>query len=230
MDSRNLRRGWRLGGPIFVVGFIASLVFGAVLARGSVFLPTATAGQLRGYYDHSGTAVAVSSLLQLVAAAGLLRFGLGVSAAVGADRRARFAMWLAAGAFAVSSVLALALAAVAARAGDGTLLVLARLTLAVGGPIHLTGLAGLLWYVSRRALAQGRGPRWLVLFGVAVGPLLLLSLVSIPVPAVTRAEPLWRLLAAVWITGVSAVGLDRTAPGAAGAVSPRTGTDSSATG
>ncbi|WP_143174556.1 hypothetical protein [Kitasatospora aureofaciens] len=230
MENRNLRRGWRLGGPVFVVGFIASLVLGAVLARGSVFLPTATVGQLRDYYEHSGTAVAVSSLLQLVAAAGLLRFGLGVSAAVDADRHARYAIWLAAGTFAVSSALALALAAVASRADDATLVVLARLTLAVGGPFHLTGLAGLLWYVSRRAQAQGRGPRWLLLFGAAVGPLLLFSLISIPVPVVTRVEPLWRLLAAVWITGVSAGGLARAASGAPGAVSPRTERESSAEG
>ncbi|MFI8459506.1 hypothetical protein [Kitasatospora sp. NPDC085464] len=230
MENSNLGRGWRLGGPVFVIGFIASLVLGAVLARGSVFLPTATAGQLRGYYEHSGTAVAVSSLLQLVAAAGLLRFGFGASTAVGADRRARYAVWLAAGAFAVSSALALALAAVATRAGDATLVVLARLTLAVGGPIHLAGLAGLLWYVSRRALAQERGPRRLLLFGAAAGPLLLLSLISIPVPAATRVEPLWRLLAAVWITGVGAAGLGRADTGDPGAASPRTGRESSAKG
>ncbi|KJK56425.1 hypothetical protein UK12_22720 [Saccharothrix sp. ST-888] len=195
-----------------MVGFITSLISGAVLSRSSVFLPTATAGQLRDFYSGSGLAVAVPSLLQLIAAAGLVRFGLGSSTTAGADHRARYASWLAAGSFAVSSGLALSLAAVAASASDGTLLVLARLTLAVGGPVHLVGLGGLLWYVSRAALADGRGPRWLVRFAVAAGPLLLLSLVSIIVPAVTRVEPLWRLLASVWIIGVSATGLGRAVP------------------
>ncbi|MFD5463732.1 hypothetical protein ACFWIQ_13065 [Kitasatospora sp. NPDC127059] len=228
MDRRSSRAAWRRGGPVFVVGFVISLVLGAVLSRSSVYLPTATPGQLRDYYDHSGTAVTVSSLLQLIAAGGLLRFGLGATAVVGAGRRARYATWLAAGAFALSSGLALSLTVVAGSAGDGTLLVLARLTLVIGGPIHLAGLAGLLWSVSRRALAEGLGPRWLARFGVAVGPLLLISLASLLVPAVAVVEPLWRLLAAVWINGVSAAGLGRADRRGAVAESGRTGTRSPA--
>lgn len=208
------RRGWRLGGPVFVIGFVASLIAGAVLARSSLFLPGATAAQLRDYYSHSGIAVGVSALLQLVAAVGLVWFGVGVSTAVGAGRRARVATWVAAAAFVVSCVVSLTLVAVASGVGDGTLLVVARLTLAFGGPVHLAGLAGLLWFGSRAALAAGRGSRLVMRFGVVVSPLLLASLASLAVPAVTRVEPLWRLLAAVWLIAVSASALRPVSPGA----------------
>ncbi|MFJ3339440.1 hypothetical protein [Streptomyces sp. NPDC086766] len=192
---------------MFVIGFVASLVAGALLARSSLFLPGATAGQLRDYYTGSQLAVGVSSLLQLLAAAGLAWFGHGLSAAVGAGRWATSATWLAASAFVLSCALSLSLVAVAGSVGDGTLLVLARLTLAFGGPVHLTGLAGLLWFSSRAALAHGQGPRWVMRFGILISPLLLVSLVSLILPAVTRGEPLWRLLAAVWLIAVSAANL-----------------------
>ncbi|PYC69149.1 hypothetical protein C7C46_28275 [Streptomyces tateyamensis] len=203
------RRGWRLGGPGFVVGFVASLVAGAVLARSSLYLPGAGAAELRVYYGASGLAVVVAALLQLLAAAGLLWFGLGLSSAVGADRRARYASWLAAAAFAGSAVLSLALAGLAHGAGEGTLVASARLALALGGPLHLAGLAGLLRYGSRTAQDAGRGPRWVLRFGTLVAPLLLLSLVSLALPAATRVEPLWRLLAAVWLVTVGVTGLPR---------------------
>ncbi|MFE9427463.1 hypothetical protein ACFYNO_31335 [Kitasatospora sp. NPDC006697] len=183
--------GPRIGAPLFVAGFIASLVAGAALARNTLFLPAADAAQLRLYYSTSGTAVWVSALLQLAAATGLLMF------ADSADRRARPAGRLAAAAFAGAAVLSVTLAAVASSAGDGTLLLLARLTLALGGPVHLAGLAGLLWFGSRAALADDRSPRWTARFGTVAAPLLLVPLLSLAIPAVTRVEPLWRLLAAV---------------------------------
>lgn len=200
---------------MFVIGFVASLITGALLARTSLFLPGATAGQLRDYYTGSQLAVGVSSLLQLLAAAGLAWLGRGVSAATGAGRRARYATWIAASAFVLSCALSLSLVAVAGSVGEGTLLVLARLTLAFGGPVHLAGLAGLLWFSSRAALADGQGPRWVMRFGVMIAPLLLVSLVSLLLPAVTRVEPLWRLLVAVWLIAVSAADV-RPAPLGAG--------------
>lgn len=45
-----------------MIGFVASLITGAMLARTSLFLPGATAGQLRDYYSGSQLAVVASSL------------------------------------------------------------------------------------------------------------------------------------------------------------------------
>jgi hypothetical protein len=202
---------------VFVTGFTASLVAGAALARTSLFLPGAGAAELRAYYSGNGLAVWVAALLQLVAAAGLLRFGTGLAVTVGAGRRARYATWLAAAAFAASAALSVTLAGIAHGAGDGTLVLLARLTLALGGPVHLLGLAGLLRYGSRAALADGRAPRRVLRFGTRVAPFLLLSLVSLAVPELARVEPLWRLLAAVWLIVVARSGLPRvTRPARAG--------------
>lgn len=41
-------------------------------------------------------------------------------------------------------------------------------------------------------------------FGATVSPLLLVSLISVVLPAVSRVEPLWRILAAVWLIALSA--------------------------
>ncbi|GAA1992988.1 hypothetical protein GCM10009838_66150 [Catenulispora subtropica] len=193
---------WRLGGPVFVAGFIASLVMGAALASTSLFLPGASGPELRGYYGGSGTAVTVSAVLQLVAAVGLLWFGRGASAAVGGGQRAERATWLATFGFAVSSVLSLVLLGIAGSASNGTLVFVGRLTLAFGGPVHLFGLAGLLWFVSRGARGDDRTPRWVWRFGAVVAPLMLLSVVSIAAPPLVRVEPLWRLLSAIWVITV----------------------------
>lgn len=192
---------------MFVIGFVASLVAGALLARNSLFLPGATPDQLRDYYTHSQLAVAVTTVLQIVAAAGLLWFGATFSSLVAAGPRARAGTWLAAGAFVVSSLLGLVLTAVATVIDDSTLVVLARLTLAFGGPVHLAGLAGLLWFGSAAALAGNNGPRWLLRLGLILSPLLLVSLISLALPVVTRVEPLWRLLAAGWLVAVSITGV-----------------------
>src|SRR5689334_25440996 len=113
------RTGWRLGAPVFVIGFVASLIAGASLAQTSLFLPGATATQLRDYYTHSQLAVMASTALQLVAALGLLWFGAAFSSVVGAGPRARVTTWIGASAFMVSSLLGLFLRALSNTLGDG---------------------------------------------------------------------------------------------------------------
>jgi hypothetical protein len=192
-----------MGGPLFVAGFIASIAAGAALAKTSLFLPGASANELRDYYTHSGAAVVTAAVLQILAAGALLWFGRGVADTVGGGRRVKTMAWIAAGAFAASAVLSLVSMAMAATASDGTLHLVGRLTLALGGPAHLLGLGGLIWIASRAARESGRGPRWVWKFGTVVAPLMLLSLVSVAAPPLVRAEPLWRLLTAVWIITVS---------------------------
>ena len=208
-------RFWRIGAPVFVGGFVASLVAGSVLVPVSLFLPAAGAAELRTYYTQGTLGVAVAAVLQLVAAGGLVRFGTGLAIASGGGRRVRSSTWLSAGAFALSSLLSLLLDGLAAGAADSTLLVLARLTLVLGGPVHLAGMAGTLWFASRDGLAAGRGPRVVLRAGTVIGPLLLVSLLSMAIPPVTRVEPLWRLLAVVWLLSIACSGVRPAAQEAA---------------
>lgn len=42
-------RSWRVGGPLYIAAFIASLAAGAALAKTSLFLPGASGAELRAY-------------------------------------------------------------------------------------------------------------------------------------------------------------------------------------
>jgi hypothetical protein len=65
LDSR--RWGW--WGFVFTAAFVASLVAGGALAVGkTLYLPGASAAQLRDFYSANGLAVGVQSGLQAVAA------------------------------------------------------------------------------------------------------------------------------------------------------------------
>ncbi|MCO6005283.1 hypothetical protein NE236_09820 [Actinoallomurus purpureus] len=209
-------RGWRPAGVGFVLAFVASLVASGVLARTSLYLPDASAAELREYYTGSVAAVVAASTLQAVAALGLAWFSAGLArtldpAAGPIAGRVRWAGGVSAAAFAASVVLSLLLVLIADDAGDGTLTILGRSTLACGGALHLTGMGVLVWLVSRNGLATGFRPRWALRFGLVLAPLLAVSMVSIVATPVTRLEPLWRLLSAVWLIAVCAAGRRRVA-------------------
>ncbi|QRP42770.1 hypothetical protein [Amycolatopsis sp. FDAARGOS 1241] len=209
-----IRQGWRLGGVAFVACFVASLVASAALAKDSLYLPGASPGELREYYTGSRAAVLVSSAMQLGAALGLALFGAGLVARIGPAhrRRGRFGCGLAAASLAMSALLSVLMVILAADAGDDTLRVFGRLILVTGGALHLAGLALLIWSVSRAAAGAGLRPRPAWRAGLVIAPVLAVSLVSIVLLALTRLEPLWRLLAAVWISWVCAGGLAAATP------------------
>lgn len=206
VEAGQARQGWRLGGVAFVVCFIVSLVAGAALAKVSLYLPGASPGELRAYYTASRAAVLVSSALQLVAAFGLALFGAGLAARAG-GRPSRLGYRLAAASLAVSALLSVLMVVLGADASDGTMRVFGRLILVTGGALHLAGLALLVWSASRAAAAAGLRPRPAWRAGLVIAPLLAVSLVSIFLLPVTRLEPLWRLLGAVWIVWVCTGGL-----------------------
>ncbi|MEU4674670.1 hypothetical protein AB0F91_43675 [Amycolatopsis sp. NPDC023774] len=90
-----------------------------------------------------------------------------------------------------------------------------------GGALHLAGLALLIWSVSRGAAGARLGPRPAWRAGLVIAPLLAVSLGSIVLLPLTRLEPLWRLLAAVWICWVCAGGLIGAASRSAGNTAAR---------
>ncbi|MEU4675318.1 hypothetical protein AB0F91_47160 [Amycolatopsis sp. NPDC023774] len=199
----------RLGGVVFVAFFVASLVAGAALARVSLYLPGASPSELREYYTDSRASVLVASALQLVAAIGLARFGAGLAARISpAHRRAcRAGYGLAAASLAVSALLSVLMVILGADADDSIVRVFGRLILSTGGALNLAGLALLIWSVSRGAAGARLGPRLAWRAGLVIAPLLAVALVSIVLVPLTRLEPLWRLLAAVWKCWVCAGGL-----------------------
>jgi hypothetical protein len=208
VQIRQARQGWRLGGVAFVACFVASLVASGALANMSLYLPGASPGELREYYTGSRAAVLVSSALQLVAALGLAWFGAGLAARVVAGRRPiRIGGRLAAASLAVSALLSVLMVVLGGDTSDGMLRVSGRLILVTGGALHLAGLALLIWSASRGAAGAGLRPRAAWRAGLVIAPVLAVSLVSIFVVPVTRLEPLWRLLGAVWVVWVCAGGL-----------------------
>ncbi|MCO6000034.1 hypothetical protein [Actinoallomurus rhizosphaericola] len=206
-------RAWRPAGVGFVVAFVAGLVASGVLAKTSLYLPDASAAQLREYYTGSAAAVVTAATLQAIAAVCLAWFTAGLARTLvpegPAAGRVRWAGGASAAAFGASVALSLLLVAIADDAGDGTLTVLGRVTLACGGALHLTSLGILIWLVSRTGMATGLRPRWALRFGLVVAPLLAVSMVSIVVTPVTRLEPLWRLLSAVWLVAMATAGRRR---------------------
>jgi hypothetical protein len=73
-DLDNRRWGW--WGFVFTAAFVASLVAGGALAVGkTLYLPGASAAQLRDFYSTNELAVSVQSGLQALAALALLLFG-----------------------------------------------------------------------------------------------------------------------------------------------------------
>lgn len=213
--------GDRLGGDrlawtglVFVVLFVSSLILGAVLTTSSLFLPGATAEQLRSYYLHNGDAIVVQGALQLAASAALAVFLF--RAAVGVTRKfqedpvlrratrvALAAGWLAAAALAVSVVLSFALFGQAAHLSTGGLNTLGKLILFFGGPAHLLALAVAIAAVSLAGRRAKTMRRWTGVYGLIIAPLMLISLISIAAPPVVRLEPLWRLLSFIWCIAIS---------------------------
>jgi hypothetical protein len=198
-DLDNRRSGW--WGFVFTAAFIASLVAGGALAVGkTLYLPDASATQLREFYSTNGLAVGVQSALQAVAALALLMFGRRLRAFGRAGYGGTVA---AAGFLGLSVVLSVVLTVVAASATDGTLSVLGRAALICGGALHLLGTAVLMWSVSGGALRSGARTRWVFHYGLIAGPLVALSCASILWSPLIKLEPLFRLVAIVWIIGVA---------------------------
>jgi hypothetical protein len=204
-------RQWGWWGIAFVVAFVASIPAGNALTVGkSLYLPGASAAELRDFYTGSGTAVLVQSALQTLAAFALYRFGRGVGAALQrAGDRGRAVLAMAAGTAAatgflfLSVVFSLVLVVSAKSAGDGIVAGLGKAALLSGGALHLIGLALLVSASSVVALRSGTRTRWVFHYGRIVGPLLVMSVISIGSPPLMKIEPLWRLLAIVWIVGVA---------------------------
>lgn len=204
-------RRWGWWGIAFVVAFIVSIPAGNALTVGkSLYLPGASAVELRGFYTTSTTAVLVQSALQMLAAFALYRFGRGVVAALQpAAGGGRAVSAMAAGAVAaagflvVSVVSSLVLVVSAKSASDATVAGLGKVTLLSGGPLHLVGLAVLIGAASFVAVRSHTATRWVFHYGRIAGPLLAVSVISIAWPPLTKAEMLWRLLAIIWIVGVA---------------------------
>ncbi|MEV4199669.1 hypothetical protein [Micromonospora globbae] len=222
-------RRWAWFGPAFVVAFVASIVVGGALATGdTLYLPDASVADLRAFYGHNLPAVVAQSALQVFAAVALYLFGRGLHRGLwpdrldGLDRLGRVAAWgnaAAAGFLLLSVLTSVTLAAVAERAGAGVVSALGTATLLCGGALHLAGLAVFVTASSVAGLRRRTRGRWVFRYGRWAGPLVAVSVVSIVWPPLLRLEPLWRLVAIVWIVGVTVAalrnGLDRT-PRAAG--------------
>jgi hypothetical protein len=204
-------RRWGWWGIVFVVAFIASIPAGNALTVGkSLYLPDASAVELRDFYTTSTTAVLVQSALQMLAAFALYRFGRGVVAAFqSAAGGGRAVPAMAVGAVApagflvVSVVSSLVLVVSAKSASDAIVAGLGEVTLLSGGPLHLVGFAVLIGAASFVAMRSRTATRWVLHYGRIAGPLLAVSVISIGWPPLTKVEPLWRLLAIVWIVGVA---------------------------
>ncbi|MFI2651157.1 hypothetical protein [Micromonospora fulviviridis] len=199
---------WGWWGIVFVAAFVASIAAGSVLKAGeSLYLPEASVTQLRDYYSASGAAVIAQSALQVLAAIALYRFGYRLRAALRPDgpRTAAVAGWgsaLAAGALLASVVCSLALVQVATSAGDAVVAGLGKTALVLGGAIHLLGSGILISAASAVAWRTRRRPRWVFGYGTFGGPLVAASALSIVLPPLVRPEPVFRLLAAVWLVGL----------------------------
>jgi hypothetical protein len=198
-DLDNRRWGW--WGFVFTVAFVASLVAGGALAVGAtLYLPDASAAQLRDFYSSNGLAVGVQSGLQALAALALFLFGRRLRAF---GRAVHGATVAAAGFLALSVVLSMLLSVVAASTSDAVVSGLGRAALICGGALHLLGTAVLVRSASTGGLRSGTRTRWVFRFGLVAGPLIGLACASLLWPPLIRLEPLFRLLAIVWIIGVA---------------------------
>jgi hypothetical protein len=178
-DLDNRRWGW--WGLVFTAAFVASLVAGGALAVGkTLYLPGASAAQLRDFYSTNALAVSVQSGLQAVAALALLLFG---------HRLRTYGRAAYGGAIVATGFLALS--------------VLGRAALICGGALHLLGTAVLMRSASTGALRTGARTRWVFRYGLVAGVLIALACASIVWSPLIRLEPVFRLLAMVWIIGVS---------------------------
>ncbi|MGW5669925.1 hypothetical protein [Micromonospora sp. NPDC003776] len=209
MATRSNRR-WGWWGILFALAFIASIAAGNALLSGkALYLPDASAADLRTFYQHNATAVLVQSALQALAAVALYRFGRGLETALQPTAGPRAAAGMAAGTAVASGFLflsvacSLLLAAIAKQADDPIVTGVGKATLLSGGVLHLIGLALLVAASSVVALRSATRTRWVFHYGRIIGPLLALSVISIAWPPFVKAEVLWRLLAIVWIGGVA---------------------------
>ncbi|MGI5240605.1 hypothetical protein [Dactylosporangium sp. CA-139066] len=211
---------WGWFGPVFAVALVASIVAGGALTTGkTLYLPGASVEDLRAFYGGSRAAVLTQSVLQVLAAAALYLFGRGLHAALwpgrafaAAGRLERAAAWgnrAAAGFLLLSVLTSLILAAVADTAGAGVVSALGKATLLCGGALHLGGFAGLVAAASVAGLRSDARTRWMFRYGRWAAPLIAVSVVSIAWPPLVRLEPLYRLLAIVWIVGVGVAALRR---------------------
>ncbi|MFC0506128.1 hypothetical protein [Micromonospora costi] len=209
-------RRWAWFGPAFVVAFVASIVVGGALATGdTLYLPDASVADLRAFYGHNLPAVVAQSALQVLAAVALYLFGRGLHRSLWPnrpdgldrpDRLGRVAAWgnaAAAGFLLLSVLTSVSLAAVAERADAGVVSALGTATLLCGGAVHLAGLAVFVTASSVAGLRRRTRGRWVFRYGRWAGPLVAVSVVSIVWPPLLRLEPLWRLVAIVWIVGVT---------------------------
>jgi hypothetical protein len=198
-DLDNRRWGW--WGFLFTAAFVASLVAGGALAVGkTLYLPGASTAQLRDFYSTNALAVSVQSGLQAVAALALLLFGHRLRTF---GRAAYGGAIAAAGFLAVSVLLSVLLTVVAASAPDTVLSVLGRAALICGGALHLAGTAVLMRSTSTGALRSGTRTRWVFRYGLVASLLIALACASIAWSPLIKLEPVFRLLAMVWIIGVS---------------------------
>ncbi|MCW3819328.1 hypothetical protein ONA91_33290 [Micromonospora sp. DR5-3] len=213
MVTRSDRR-WGWWGILFVLAFIASIPAGnALLAGKALYLPDASAAELRAFYQDNLAAVLVQSALQAVAAVALYQFGRRVGAALepAAGRReaavATAGTTAAAGFLFLSVVCSLLLLVTAPSAGAAVVAALGKATLLAGGPVHLLGLSLLVTASSVVALRSGTRTRWVFHYGRVAGPLLALSIISIGWSPFVKAEVLWRLLGVIWIVSVAVAAL-----------------------
>ena len=202
-------RRWGWWGIAFVVAFVASIAAGSALTVGQgLYLPEASVMQLRAFYGANGATVLVQSALQLLAVIAIFRFGYRLRAALRpTSARASAAIGcgtaVAAGSMLASVLCVLALLAFATSASGAIVAGLGKAALVLGGAVHLLGSGLLITVASAVASRSHLRPRWVFLYGRAAGPLVAASALSVVVPPLVRPEPAFRLLAAVWLVGVS---------------------------
>src|SRR5690348_9215318 len=81
---------WGWWGPVFVAAFIGSIAAGGALAAGkALYLPGASAADLRAFYTESRTAVFAQCGAQALAAVALYLFGSGLVGTLWPARRDR---------------------------------------------------------------------------------------------------------------------------------------------
>lgn len=192
-------------GMLAAVGFLAaylavSPVSGAFADR-ALPLPGSPAAEVAAYYAANPTAVGLTAALQILSMA---CFAVFVGTLAPALRTAG-AAWLpgvgyvSTAAMVVSSALSLALATVAASAGDATVAVLRQASFYAGGVVNVVTLGV---FVVGSALLLGREhlfgapTRW---FGFVAGGIAVLSVLSLVFYYASAALPIGRVLSMVWV-------------------------------
>jgi hypothetical protein len=206
-------------GVIAPIGFLAAYLavspLSGAFADRPLPLPGSQASVVAEYYAANPIAVGLTAGLQVLSVACFAVFVAGLAPAL----RAAGAAWvpgigyLSAAAMVVSSALSVALASLAASAGETTVTVLRQVSFYAGGAANVV-LLGV--FVLGSALLLGRDrlfgapTRW---FGLVSGGIAALSILSVGIYYANAALPLGRVLSMLWTIAAGIVVYRRTRAG-----------------